>query len=357
MKNQRNITPWLSVACIVLGMVGYLFTKPQVDVEENLTFPEPESELTYEYSFRNEEYLEQHYDKHGVDMGYDSAEEYLAAANQVVADKDTLHAIEEEDGDDVYYLENTNEFVVISTDGYIRTYFCPDDGIDYFYRQGTVVTDETEQTTDMDGFEYYCCSSGSSSVSERYMIYVYEDELILVADYFNCGDGMAETYVLSEKQTEAFYEQLEEGLVKKEDKKANDTEEVPTDGGSSVKASLCMNGEVQAAYKLDLDAVGIELQDAGDMDETVDADKVCEIEGIEDLQYSKVWRETVFSVNLYEFEYMVQQQAEELLGEKVEEMKLTEVGNTCELQVETEVGEEFTFEMSPWGYITEEAEL
>ena len=120
---------------MVLALVGYLFAKPQVEVEENLTFPEPESEVTYEYSFRNEEYLEQHYDKHGVDMGYDSAEEYLAAANQVVADKDTLHAIEEEDGDDVYYLESTNEFVVVSQDGYIRTYFLPSAGIDYYNRQ------------------------------------------------------------------------------------------------------------------------------------------------------------------------------------------------------------------------------
>lgn len=354
MKNQRNIKLWLSVACIVLGMVGSFFIKPQVELEESLIAKEPKPELTYEYSFRNEEYLEQHYDKHGIDMGYNSAEEYLAAANQVVADKDTLHAIEEEDGDDVYYLENTNEFVVISTDGYIRTYFCPDDGIDYFYRQGTVVTDDMEETTDVDGFEYYCCSSGSSSVSERYMIYVYEDELILVADYFNCGEGMAETYALNEKQTEAFYEQLEEGLVKKEAKKVNDTEDVPTDGGSSVKASLCIDGEVQAAYKLDPDAVGIELQDAGDIDESVDADEVCEIEGIEDLQYSKAWRETFFAVNLYEFEYMVQQQVEELLEEKVEEMELTEVGSTCELKVETEDGERFTFEMSPWGYIREE---
>ena len=31
--------------------------------------------------------------------------------------------------------EETNEFVVVSTDGYIRTYFNPSDGIDYFNRQ------------------------------------------------------------------------------------------------------------------------------------------------------------------------------------------------------------------------------
>ena len=40
-----------------------------------------------------------------------------------------------ERGDDVYYLEETNEFVVVSTDGYIRTYFLPDGGKAYFDRQ------------------------------------------------------------------------------------------------------------------------------------------------------------------------------------------------------------------------------
>ena len=86
------------------------------------------------------------------------------------------------------------------------------------------------------------------------------------------------------------------------------------------------------AYKLDLDAVGIELQDAGDIDETVDADEVCEIEGIEDLQYSKAWRETFFAVNLYEFEYMVQQQVEELQNRTVEIQPVDNSDNERRLQ-------------------------
>lgn len=88
-----------------------------------------------DYTFRNEDLLESHYEKHGEDMGFDSPKEYEAAANRVVDNEDVLHKIEAEDGDDVYYLEETNEFVVISTDGYIRTYFYPNDGIDYFNRQ------------------------------------------------------------------------------------------------------------------------------------------------------------------------------------------------------------------------------
>lgn len=88
-----------------------------------------------DYTFRNDGLLESHYEKHGEDMGFNSPEEYEAAANRVIDDEDVLHKIEAEDGDDVYYLERTNEFVVVSKDGYIRTYFYPNDGIDYFNRQ------------------------------------------------------------------------------------------------------------------------------------------------------------------------------------------------------------------------------
>ena len=87
------------------------------------------------YTFRKKSNLESHYEKHGIEMGFENAEEYLAAANKVLTNPDTLHKIEAEDGDDVYYLEETNEFVVVSTDGYIRTYFNPSGGIDYFNRQ------------------------------------------------------------------------------------------------------------------------------------------------------------------------------------------------------------------------------
>lgn len=94
-----------------------------------------EAESEYQYTFRSEQLLMEHYEKHGIYMKYKSPEKYLKGANHVIADEETLHAIEAEDGDDVYYLERTNEFVVVSKDGYIRTYFCPEDGIEYFHRQ------------------------------------------------------------------------------------------------------------------------------------------------------------------------------------------------------------------------------
>ena len=86
-------------------------------------------------SFRNSELLNEHFQKHGVDMGFSSASAYETAAKKVVENSHSLHKIEAEDGDDVYYLESTNEFVIVSTDGYIRTYFKPDDGIAYYNRQ------------------------------------------------------------------------------------------------------------------------------------------------------------------------------------------------------------------------------
>lgn len=94
-----------------------------------------DSSADIDYTFRNDDLLESHYEKHGEDMGFATPAEYEAAANKVIDDEDVLHKIESEDGDDVYYLERTNEFVVVSTDGYIRTYFYPNDGIDYFNRQ------------------------------------------------------------------------------------------------------------------------------------------------------------------------------------------------------------------------------
>lgn len=99
-----------------------------------------ENENDISYEFRKEEYLEEHFEKHGDEFDYASAEEYLEGACRVINDENALHKTEAEDGDDVYYLESTNEFVVVSTDGYIRTYFKPNDGIDYFNRQQFATT-------------------------------------------------------------------------------------------------------------------------------------------------------------------------------------------------------------------------
>ncbi len=87
------------------------------------------------YEFRSEKLLDQHYHKHGIEMGFDSAEAYEKAASDVVNNPDALYKTEQEDGDGVYYVEDTNEFVILSGDGYIRTYFLPNAGKAYYDRQ------------------------------------------------------------------------------------------------------------------------------------------------------------------------------------------------------------------------------
>ena len=111
------------------------------DEEEIMTADEPtEEEVTDEasqgvyYEFRsNQKYLD-HYQKHGIEMGFSSPEEYLDAANALINNPDALHKYEEEDGDDVYYLESTDEIAFVSQDGYLRTYFICS-GKSYFDRQ------------------------------------------------------------------------------------------------------------------------------------------------------------------------------------------------------------------------------
>lgn len=106
------------------------------DVQESTTKVSTSDNIqTKTYKFRNQKLLNSHYEKHGKEMGFSSAKEYEKAASAVVTNPDALHKTEAEDGDDVYYVESTNEFVIVSTDGYIRTYFNPDAGIAYYNRQ------------------------------------------------------------------------------------------------------------------------------------------------------------------------------------------------------------------------------
>ncbi len=106
---------------------------PDVTETEEVTVTEY-AEYT-EYRFRNSKLLNDHYKKHGKEMGFESAEEYELAASDVVNSPYALHKKEKEDQDDVYYVEATNEFVVVSSDGYLRTYFYPDKGKAYYDRQ------------------------------------------------------------------------------------------------------------------------------------------------------------------------------------------------------------------------------
>ena len=98
---------------------------------EVLVDPKTPGRVLYLSHFESEE----HFRKHGIEMGFATEEEYQKAASDVANNPDALHKLEKDDKDDVYYLEETNEFVVVSVDGFIRTYFCPDSGKKYFDKQ------------------------------------------------------------------------------------------------------------------------------------------------------------------------------------------------------------------------------
>ena len=85
--------------------------------------------------FRNDNLWEEHFLKHGGEFGYTTKEDYLEGANEVVTSASSKHKQEAEDGDDIYYDAENNEIVFVSKDGYIRTYFKPSDGIEYYNRQ------------------------------------------------------------------------------------------------------------------------------------------------------------------------------------------------------------------------------
>ena len=92
-----------------------------------------------EYHFRTRRLLNEHFEKHGPefedDFDYRTPADYEKGASDVINNSEALHKTEAEDGDGVYYIEATNEFVILSTDGYRRTYFRPNGGKSYYDRQ------------------------------------------------------------------------------------------------------------------------------------------------------------------------------------------------------------------------------
>ena len=116
------------------------FNKDNEFAEEEFASDEEiaeDTEYVQLYYFRNKSTRNSHFEKHGAEFGgqYKTAEEYETGADKAAQNPNALHKTEKEDGDDVYYIEATNEFVVVSKDGYIRTYFKPSAGKKYYDRQ------------------------------------------------------------------------------------------------------------------------------------------------------------------------------------------------------------------------------
>ena len=118
-KNKKNIfTSVIAGLLVILALfIGKVFNVDISSLWQDTNYTKEQSVSSLQ--FRNEKFLEDHFVKHGNEFGYSTKEEYLAGA----------------DGDDIYYDKNSNEIVFVSGDGYIRTYFRPSEGIDYYNRQ------------------------------------------------------------------------------------------------------------------------------------------------------------------------------------------------------------------------------
>lgn len=134
-KNKKNIfTSVIAGLLVILALfIGKVFNIDILSLWQDTNYTNEQSISSLQ--FRNEKLLEDHFVKHGNEFGYSTKEEYLAGANRVINSSSSLHKQEGEDGDDIYYDKNNNEIVFVSEDGYIRTYFKPSEGIDYYNRQ------------------------------------------------------------------------------------------------------------------------------------------------------------------------------------------------------------------------------
>lgn len=87
-----------------------------------------------QYTFKNERLARQHYQKHGAELGYHSQEAYLNGARRTIASADLKGY--QLDGDIQYLNSSSCDYVVVSPQGYIRTYFRPSGDCEaYFKRQ------------------------------------------------------------------------------------------------------------------------------------------------------------------------------------------------------------------------------
>lgn len=89
-----------------------------------------------EAKFKSKKLLDSHYDKHKGEFGNISKDEYLKKANDLInsTGDDVLTKVRK-NGDTLYYNKATNEFAVKTKDGFLRTFFKPSDGFEYFNRQ------------------------------------------------------------------------------------------------------------------------------------------------------------------------------------------------------------------------------
>lgn len=85
----------------------------------------------------NKKTLTKHFDDHGESMSSDSKESYkqhaIRFANTI--DKNNCESFVDKNGSTYKYNKKTNEFAIISKNGYVVTYYKPSGGYKYYKNQ------------------------------------------------------------------------------------------------------------------------------------------------------------------------------------------------------------------------------
>jgi pyocin large subunit-like protein len=87
--------------------------------------------------FRTQHMLEEHFARHGRAFGAITQEQYLRAAQQLRDSRPGKNVLESRrpDGSGAKFDRRRGWFVEYDSDGTLRTFFIPNDGIRYFERQ------------------------------------------------------------------------------------------------------------------------------------------------------------------------------------------------------------------------------
>jgi pyocin large subunit-like protein len=76
-----------------------------------------------------------HFESHGPQMGYTNSIEYLKGAQNLTQGGKDVQQFTRANGDQLFYSAANNEFGVLAKNGNIRTYFQPEDGVQYWLSQ------------------------------------------------------------------------------------------------------------------------------------------------------------------------------------------------------------------------------
>ena len=100
---------------------------------------QPTEKINYSWAKDfNKKSLDKHFNDHGKEMEFDSKESYKQHAIKfanTIDKKNCISFVDSNTGATYKYNKVTNEFAIITKDGYVATYFKPKEGYIYYKKQ------------------------------------------------------------------------------------------------------------------------------------------------------------------------------------------------------------------------------